>query len=197
MSEQPIKDLTLDFKNTVFSKYPDCENKNKFVISKLFTFVKILEDEKALAFMYDFKTLYENKTNSKMDAEDILNIAYSYNKNFEQLKELRVDNYRFYLQMMKGINIQEIFKLNSILLSNEVLDKMKNVRLNFSDEELFREFNDGVLTTELFKFKILRDIGIDKSMVLDRIKKEILEKLSDENAKVNQPLLRVKKNYTR
>ena len=132
-------------------------------------------------------------TGSNLDAEDILNVTYSYKNNFEQLKELRVDNYKFYLLMMKGIKIQEIFKLNSILLSNEIIDKMKIIRLNFSDEESFREYNDSVLTTELFRYKILRDTGIDKSVAIARIKEEINEQLNNKISTIDSPKIKIKK----
>ena len=67
---------------------------------------------------------------------------------------------------------------------------MKAVRNKFNDEQEFRNYNDEILITELFKYKILLNTVIDKDMALLRIKNEIISILDN---KINEKDINNKK----
>ena len=181
--------------NTVTSKYPNYESDNNFTKCKLFAFQKCLENEEVSKFLQSFSVGFENLTKKKITADDIINIAYSYKLNPKETKELKVNNIVFYLELVKGIKLNGIFMLNSVIISNEIIEKMKIVRKIINNEEEFREYNDELLARGLLRYKILESCGVEKEIAIEKIKNEIINSFDKKIMESNIPI--INKNHTK
>ena len=167
-----------DSLSIVLEKYPNLESKDNLTNSKLFDFRRLVDDEDNLKVIESLIEVYKSKTGNKMDADDILNIFKSYKHNPLETLSLKPENTKFYLEMAKGIELEGVFALNKILVSNNVIEKLKEVYVFFDDEEQFRNYNDSLLITLLFRYSILHKSSIDNNDVVGRLKVEYIDMLN-------------------
>jgi len=178
MTEEKNVSEKQDNLNIVLAKYPNLESNDSLTNSKLFDFRRLVDDEDNLKVIESLIEVYKSKTGNIMDADDILNIFKSYKHNPLETLNLKPESTKFYLEMAKGIELEGVFALNKILVSNNVIEKLKEVYVLFDDEEQFRNYNDSLLITLLFRYSILHKTSMDNNDVLGRLKVEYVDMLN-------------------
>ena len=169
-----IKDVILDI---VIAKYPNLESKDNLTNGKLFDFRRLIDDDDNYNVIESMLISYREKTGNVMDADDILNIFKSYKHNPLETLNLKPENTKFYLEMARGIELEGIFALNRIFVSNMVIEKLKEVYALFDNEEEFRNYNDSLLITLLFRYSILHKTSMNNDDIVGRLKIEYISML--------------------
>lgn len=169
-----IKDVILDI---VIAKYPNLESKDNLTNGKLFDFRRLIDDDDNYNVIESMLISYREKTGNVMDADDILNIFKSYKHNPLETLNLKPENTKLYLEMARGIELEGIFALNRIFVSNMVIEKLKEVYALFDNEEEFRNYNDSLLITLLFRYSILHKTSMNNDDIVGRLKIEYISML--------------------
>ena len=169
-----IKNVILDI---VIAKYPNLESKDNLTNGKLFDFRRLIDDDDNYNVIESMLISYREKTGNVMDADDILNIFKSYKHNPLETLNLKPENTKFYLEMARGIELEGIFALNRIFVSNMVIEKLKEVYALFDNEEEFRNYNDSLLITLLFRYSILHKTSMNNDDIVGRLKIEYISML--------------------
>ena len=169
--------------NFIKLKYPkfkclDFET-DKISKIKLEYFNDVLNKEEPISICFiDYCTKYLNKNHSEYVTseliEDVLNISIIFAKDVDKIASLPYAYTKEYLNIVRTKSTSEIKALNKIIYTKETIEKLLDLKnKSFKTEEEYMNYLNSIFSPAIFRYKLLKDSGKEKTEAAAEIREQI------------------------